>query len=199
MSEPRDVRELVGDEVQGEELERLRRMHELLVAAGPPPELSPTLARPPLARPRRLGFLPRRRLEAALVLAAAVAAAAFGGGYLLGQQGDGFRTIRAVPMHGTAWASLARASVRIGEKDESGNWPLLVTVRGLKPLPRGGSYQLYLTKNGRPAAFCGYFAVHSGTTTVRLTVPWELKRFDGWVVTERLPGHRESRTPVLTT
>ena len=38
MSGP-DFRELVGDEGTPEELALLRRAHDLLVAAGPPPEL----------------------------------------------------------------------------------------------------------------------------------------------------------------
>src|SRR5262249_36852154 len=48
MKEP-DFRELVGDEGTPEELAKLRRAHDLLVAAGPPPELSPRLAEAPSA------------------------------------------------------------------------------------------------------------------------------------------------------
>ena len=44
---PPDFFDLVGDEGTPEELERLRRAHDLLVAAGPPPELSPRLAEAP--------------------------------------------------------------------------------------------------------------------------------------------------------
>ena len=42
-----DFLDLVGDEGTPEELERLRRAHDLLIAAGPPPELSPRLAEAP--------------------------------------------------------------------------------------------------------------------------------------------------------
>ena len=38
-----DFDELVGGDVTGDERERLRRAHELLVQTGPPPELSPEL------------------------------------------------------------------------------------------------------------------------------------------------------------
>ena len=41
MSREPDFDALVGADVPGEERDRLRRAHELLVAAGPPPELAP--------------------------------------------------------------------------------------------------------------------------------------------------------------
>ncbi|MDT7605017.1 MAG: hypothetical protein QOF61_3014 [Acidobacteriota bacterium] len=78
MSGP-DFRELIGDEGSTEELEQLRRAHDMLVAAGPPPELSPAMAEAPGAPGGRSAFLPRRRKEAAFVLAAAVAAGDFAG------------------------------------------------------------------------------------------------------------------------
>ena len=43
MTRPPDFDELVGKEVPEHERERLKRTHELLVQAGPPPELSPAL------------------------------------------------------------------------------------------------------------------------------------------------------------
>ena len=41
-----DLRDLIGDDVDPEELNRLQRVHTLLEQAGPPPSLSPSLARP---------------------------------------------------------------------------------------------------------------------------------------------------------
>jgi hypothetical protein len=41
------VRKLVGEEPTPEELSRLQHVHDLLVAAPPPPELSSHLANPP--------------------------------------------------------------------------------------------------------------------------------------------------------
>ena len=84
-----DFDDLVGSGLPPGERERLRRTHDLLRAAGPPPELSPALRVPPGAPPPAdvIGFprgFPRRRLAASVVAAAAVALAAFGGGYLAG-------------------------------------------------------------------------------------------------------------------
>ncbi len=189
-----DLRDVVGQDVPPEELERLQRVHDLLLAAGPPPELPPALAEPPAGR-ARLGFLPRRRLGAALLLAAALAAAVFGAGYLAGHRGGGgFSATFAVSMHGTAAAPQALASIQVGHRDRSGNWPLLVRVRGLRPLPKGDYYELFLTRGHRPAVSCGTFATHSGTTTVRLNAPYRLKSYDGWVVTAGGPGQPESKS-----
>ncbi len=168
--------ELVGTDLSPAERERLRRVHDLLVAAGPPPEMPQLLASPPLRA------LPRRRV-AALLLAAALALGAFGGGWLLGAKNDEFDVRRAVPMRATANAPNASALFELGYPDDDGNWPMLVTVRGLKPLPDGGYYELLLTKDGRPVAVCGSFKVKSqGATTVRLGASYELSDFDGWVV-----------------
>src|SRR5581483_9822941 len=91
MSTPPDFHELVGDEGTPEELAKLRRAHDLLIAAGPPPELSPRLAEPPQTHEReRFGWWHARRNQIAFGLAAAVAAAAFGVGYLVGTGPDNF-------------------------------------------------------------------------------------------------------------
>jgi len=193
-----DLRELVGDEGEPEELERLRRVHELIVAAGPPPELSPALAEPP--RVGREAFRlrrPRRRLEAVLVLAAGALALMFGIGYYLGAREGGFETEFTVAMRGVGEAAPASASIRVGEVDEEGNWPLLLTVRGLEPLPKGGWYELYLSRKGKPVVSCGTFRTTGEVTEVRLNAPYKLKEFDGWVVTAHLPGGR--RTGVVMT
>ncbi len=169
-----DFHELVGDEGTPEELAKLRRAHELLVAAGPPPELSPRLAEAPAAI-GRTSWLPRRRRGAAFALAAGVVAAAFGVGFLIGDRGSSL----------------------IGDRDEVGNWQLLVRISGLKPLPKGSWYELYLTRKGKLAAYCGAFSVaSSGRTTVQLSVPYKLKGYDGWVVTT---NKREPQRPVLLT
>jgi Anti-sigma-K factor rskA len=199
---PPDFHDLVGEDLPAEERERLRGVHDLLVAAGPPAELSPALERAP-----RVGgevrFLPRRRRGAVLLLAAALAAIAFGGGFLAGAVTRGSSTRSAVvviPMHGTRAAPNALASISLQEKDDAGNWPMRVTVQGLPKLPHGGYYELYLTRHGRIGAACGTFNVHGGRTTVSLNAPYELKGFDGWVVTRHLPGRpEEASRPILTT
>jgi len=192
-----DFHELVGDEGTPEELAKLRRAHELLVAAGPPPELSPRLAEAPAAI-GRTSWLPRRRRGAAFALAAGVVAAAFGVGFLIGDRGSSeFPSKKSIAMHAVAVGSPAKASILIGDRDEVGNWQLLVRISGLKPLPKGSWYELYLTRKGKLAAYCGAFSVaSSGRTTVQLSVPYKLKGYDGWVVTT---NKREPQRPVLLT
>jgi hypothetical protein len=199
MSGP-DFFELVGDEGSKEELERLRRTHDMLIAAGPPPELSPRLAEVTGARSRS-SVGPRRRKGAAFLLAAGVAAAAFGVGFLVGDRGSSdfqandSRIERMHPMQGSGLVSAA-ASIEVGERDEVGNWPLRVRVSGLKPLPKGHWYELYLTRNGKITAWCGAFSVKdAGRTTVQFSVPYRLKNA-GWVVTT---GKRTKPHVLLTT
>ena len=176
MSDPPNFDELIGPELPPRDRERLRRVHELLVAAGPPPEM-PTLGASPPVRTH-----PRRRV-AALLIAAALTLAAFTAGWLLRGTNDEFDVRRAVPMRSTENAPNASALIELGYADDEGNWPMLVTVRGLKPLPKGGYYELLLTRNGKPVAVCGSFKVKSeGTTTVRLGASYDLSNFDGWVI-----------------
>jgi hypothetical protein len=200
MSGP-DFHELVGDEGTAEELAQLRRAHDLLVAAGPPPELSPRLAEAPTTAPRaaRSTWLPRRRRGSAFVLAAGLVAAAFGVGLLIGNRGSSEFPANGsrIAMHAIVGGSAATGSVQLGQRDAVGNWPMLVRVSGLKPLPKDQYYELYLTRNGKPAAYCGAFAVNSsGRTTVRFSVPYTLKRYDGWIVTPSVPKQAPA---VLTT
>jgi hypothetical protein len=173
---PSDFDELVGNDVPGDERERLRRAHELLVAAGPAPELPPTLAAVPLPRSSR-----RAAVARVLPIAAALAIAAFAGGYVVGDRGpEEFATDFALEMHGTSAAPRAEATLRVGELDDAGNWPMEMSVEGL---PSGPRYELLLARDGRPAASCGVFVVEEGETTVYLNAPYRFKDFDGWVVT----------------
>jgi hypothetical protein len=183
--------ELVGADEPAEERERLRRAHEALLAAGPPPELPPSLAKPPGAQPpprarRQPRAFPRRRLAASLVLAAALALAAFGAGYLAGNQGgdeEAFETDFVQRMEGTAAAPNALASIVVGKKDDDGNWPMVMTVLRLEPLPRGKRYELVLTKAGKPAVSCGTFTIDDEQTVVYLNAPYRLNAYDGWAIT----------------
>lgn len=168
--------ELIGPDLPPGDRERLRRVHDLLVAAGPPPEMPELVASPPVRA------LPRRR-AAALLIAAALALAAFGAGWLLRGTNDEFEVRSAVAMRSTANAPNASALIELGYPDDEGNWPMLLTVRGLKPLPKGGYYELLLTRKGKPVAVCGSFKVKSqGATTVRLGASYNLRNFDGWVI-----------------
>src|SRR5579885_2046931 len=98
-----------GDGLTAEEETRLRRVHELLVAAGPPPDLSPGLQAPPVpseeADPPEVAYLFRRRRGLVAALALAAALAAFAGGYAFGHgkaRTAAFAAERTVPMHGAA-------------------------------------------------------------------------------------------------
>lgn len=192
-----DFEELVGGEVAGEERERLRRAHEALVAAGPPPLLPATLAEP--APARRRGFLRRRALL--IPLAAALAAATFLGGYLVGRPDPpGFDVRVVVEIRGTTLQPGATALLSLGFGDEGGNWPMLLEVRGLPKIEdRAGYYELALSRGGKPVATCGTFKVQAGTTKVRFTASYPLKRFDGWVVTAHPRGHLEKPPIVMST
>ncbi len=186
---------LGGEELAPEERERLLRVHEQLLAAGPPPELPAGLRVPPPETPANVfPLFPRRRQAALAALAAALALVAFGGGYLVGDRTTGLATDRVVQMFGTEGAVSARASIELFEVDASGNWPMLMTIRGLEPLPAGKTYELWLTRNGEPAKLCGVFTVHTGATEVWMNAPWKLKQFDGWIV-----ARSGSTEPLLAT
>jgi hypothetical protein len=201
MSTPPDFRDLVGDEGTPEELAKLRRAHDMLIAAGPPPELSPRLAEPPQA-PARESRLHRLRPRAAFALAAVVAAAAFGIGFLVGDRGPAeFSEVASLPMHGVGELASAQATIAVGAQDAAGNYPLEMTVTGLPRTPNGAWYELLLSKHGRPTLSCGSFATGGESVTVRLSVPYDLsdrpRLFDGWVVTLHVP--RQKQAPVVMT
>ena len=195
MSRTPELRELVGDDLSPAEQERLERVHQLLVAAGPPPELPQSLAEPPVPE-GRVVTLVRNRLRTGLVLAAAIVIAAFAAGYLLGAGDDepasraSFTPVKTAVL-GTTPERLA--VVRIGESDENGNRPMLITVEGLDRLSGGDYYTLFMTRNGKPVVECGTFNVaDDGPTTVQLSVAYDLDRFDGLLLAEyRLESHKD--------
>ena len=163
--------ELVGDVEDPVERERLRRVHELLLAVEPPPAAAPPLRD---VRAGERGW-PRR---AVLALAAALAVVAFGSGYLVGGR-DSTETVRMIEMHGEG-----EAQIELLAEDEAGNWPMNVVVRGLAPSrDRSDFYELWLTRGDELADSCGRFLLREGVTTVVLTVPYALRSYDGWVVT----------------
>jgi hypothetical protein len=204
---PPDFDELVGGDVSPDERHRLRRVHDLLVAAGPPPELSPELetvqwpeeALAPLGLTRRAGT----RKRSPLLIAAAVmtvAAAAF----LLGRATSPTSTTsidvgRVVKLEGTPLDRDALATLELGSRDQQGNWPMILHVTGLQALPEGGYYDLYLTRGGKPLALCGSFNVIRGGVTVRFTAAYALDHFDrdGWVVTRQIPPNHKPTDVVL--
>jgi hypothetical protein len=202
-----DFDDLVGRDVPDEERERLRRAHELLVQAGPPPELSPELdavpwpdeALGPVWEGKRT---PKPFFRRPIVLAAALATAVVGG-FLLGQSTNSSSTSidaqRVVKLHGTSLDRDALATLELGKADSDGNWPMVLHVTGLKRLAEGGYYDLYLTRGGQPLVLCGTFNVKRGEAVVRFTAAYDLERFDenGWVVTRQPPGHHDPTQIVL--
>ena len=193
-----DFRDIVGDDPfePGEE-ERLLRVHQLLRAAGPPEELPPALTEPPAERRARVIEFPvRRRLGSALVVAASLAAIFFGGGYWLGaDRGGTFHAAETFTMHGP---DNRFASIRMAGADEAFNWPLQLRVRGLRDLPKGGYYELLLTRDGKRGPSCGTFRTHDGRTTIVLNAPYPLKQWNGWIIVAHYPNEKTSG-PLLTT
>src|SRR5205823_4621463 len=128
-----DFRDLVNTEgLAPEEEARLRRVHELLVQAGPPPDLPPSLERTPEAAEAEIvqfPLLPRRRWAVAALVAATLVAIAFGGGYLLGHSNgpEAFKVNHVVAMHGSGGA---QGVVRVSYRDSAGNWPMELEVNG---------------------------------------------------------------------
>jgi hypothetical protein len=185
MRQPPNLDELVGSDLDPQERARLERVHDLLIAAGPPPE--------PLEAPVTLQ--PARRRGALLALAAALAVAAFALGAALVDGSSGRSVDFTETMAGTAAATGATASLAVFEIDEAGNWPMELTVSGLPPSASGRPFELWLTRDGELAALCGgFFTNADGWATVPMNAPYRFDDFDGWVVVEE-----GSETPLLTT
>jgi hypothetical protein len=192
-----DFHDLVGNELEPSERERLERVHDMLIAAGPPPELPQELAEPP--RPEdKLVELARRRLRTGLVLAAAIAIAVFAVGYFLGARGEASSDSFTAAKTAVLGKSPDRlAVVRIGQVDEDGNRPMVVSVDGLDRLKDGDYYTLFMTRNGKPIVTCGTFNVgEKGVTTVRLSVAYDLARFDGLMLA-KYSREQHKNTPLL--
>jgi Anti-sigma-K factor rskA len=174
------LEDLIGapEDLSPEERERLLRVHQLLLGVPPPPDLPARLESPTVVPLRR-----RRRYVPALI-AAALLVATFAFGFLAGRAGDP-DVVRTVEMAGVGDAQGASASIELFELDDAGNWPMDLHVSGLPRTGHGGWYELWLTKDGRPIASCGRFTVDEDGATVRLTVPYPLSDYNGWIVTRR--------------
>lgn len=204
MSRRPDFDELVGSDVPAEERDRLRRVHDLLVQSDPPPELSPGLESVPWPE-EALGPLfgrrrPERRRHPVMLAFAVLSALALG--YVFGQATSSsnptsLNAVRSIALVGTKLNPTAHGTLALGAQDKQGNWPMVLRASGLQELPEGGYYDLYLTRHGKPLVLCGTFNANGGAVAVRLSVAYELRRFDGWVVTRQLPGHFEPTDIVL--
>jgi hypothetical protein len=184
-----DFDALVGSDLDPGERERLRRVHDLLVTAGPPPELEPTAT----TTAPVVDLESSRRRPALVALAAALGVLVFALGVLVGNSDEAESPARTVAMAGVGAASDASGSLALFPGDEAGNWPMELSVEGLAPSDPG--YELWLTKEGRRYALCGSFRVaEDGSAVVPMNAPYELDESAGWVVVER-----GSEQPLLTT
>ncbi|HVC87627.1 MAG TPA: hypothetical protein VNC40_09395 [Gaiellaceae bacterium] len=133
-------------------------------------------------------LLMRRRLAVSTVAVAALVLVGVAAGYALGHskaKPAAFTAKQAIPMQGKA----ALAVLRIGPSDSVGNSPLELDVSGLPVQPnRQSDYELWLTRGGKPVVACGSFRVNANSTTVRLSAPFPLSSYDGWVVTAQPAG-----------
>jgi hypothetical protein len=186
-----DFDELVGADLEPEERERLQRVHELLIAAGPPPDYAPEA--PPIPAEAKVVSFPRPRRFALVAVAAALAVALFGAGFFVGDRSSGPE--RVVAMVGTGQAASATASLELFPVDRAGNWPMELEVKGLLPATSGRPYELWLGRGDQLAALCGTFrAEPDGATRVPLNAPYRLTDFDSWVIVEE-----GTKTPLLRT
>lgn len=191
-----DFDQLIGEDVPPAERARLRRVHELLISAGPPAEVPPSLAEPPPPGGGRVLRMRRRSRRVTLLAAAALTMLAFGIGYLVGEdatQVSTFRPATVVRLNPVEQGSEAGLLVQLGERGEDGNWTMIVTAENLAHLPRGDYYTLYMTKDGERVVVCGTFNAEAGKpTTVAFNVAYDRTEYDGWSLTRYFhDGHRE--------
>ena len=186
--------DLIGPEATGAERERLRSVHELLLEAGPPPELTPELEAGPtlgmtLGRVRSMATHRRRRVFIPATVAAALVAAVLG--YSLSGQSKGFAVI---PLHGTANAPSAVGTLQVLTAT-NGRQPMVVNVHGLTR----GTYAVYLVRPDRSWEKCGTFNVTTPAAERPTTIdsPYRAKAGDTWLVT-RLTGATGHGKTVLT-
>jgi len=194
--------ELIGADTTGAERQRLQHVHELLLEAGPPPEVSPELEQGPNLK---MTVGKRRRVvrqRALLLLAAAlVLSIIFLGGYAVGNQRGGTKSATAVTvklMGTSAVPKNAQASLEVGHR-HAGNWPMTLTAVGLPRLAPHYYYEVYLIRGGKLSGSCGTFRVTNSrrAVTVTLNSPYTLEKGDSWIVTRPGPGGAEPGTTVL--
>ncbi len=193
--------DLIEADVPDAERSRLQHVHELLVAAGPPPELSPRLeAGPTLAMTLSRPAKPRGRRIALLAATIAILAVAFVLGYVAGNRGGGLASAQTtMQLSGTHAAPAALAALKILPADTSGNWPMKLTATGLPKLGRDGYYEVFLVRNGKIYAPCGSFVSKGNTRGIDVTLnaPYDLQPHDTWIVTKQKRGDRKAGTVVL--
>jgi hypothetical protein len=185
--------ELIGAEPDGTERARLRGVHELLLEAGPPPELTPEVASGPtlamtLSRVRASSG--RRRGFALTAVAAALVAVVIGLG--VAAHGNGKKYPRFT-LRGTVFAPHASGTLYI-LRAKSSTPRVKIEVTGLPAAKR--PYIVYLVRNGRTIAPCGGFTVTNPKreVTAVLHSPYAIQGSDEWIVTGPSIGNRPRPT-----
>jgi len=196
-----DFDQLIDADVTGEQRERLRGVHDLLVQAGPPPELPLDLQHVPvpgeLRRLKLIRSVPRK--VSLLAAAVIVLGTTFSVGYATGNQTTAPTTpVAALALKGTAAAPYARATLDV-LPPAGGNWPMTLAVSGLPRVAAPTYYVVWLVRNGKPWAPCGEFVVSkpSSPLTLTLTAPYSLQSGDRWIVTRQRNGQLGTGVPVL--
>jgi hypothetical protein len=196
-----DFDELVGTEATGAERKRLREAHDLLLRAGPPPELTPKLRAGPNPGVVRKQHRRRAVKRRALVLLAAALSigVVFAAGYAVSShRGNGTASpaiVKTLELKGTATVPDAQATLDVWQRRD-GNWPMTLSVKGLPKLPPRTYYEVYLFRDGHPWASCGSFVVSGPSQALRvsLNAPYKLHPGDSWVVTRQTVGAEPGRT-----
>jgi hypothetical protein len=194
--------ELVDDETTGAEREQLRHVHDLLLRAGPPPELPPELEAGPNLQMTIVRKRQRAKKRGMLLLAAAlVAVLVFIVGYAAGNGQKGSRggnLVKTLNLKGTAVAPNAKASLEVWHPKD-GNWPMTLSVVGLDQLPSRRYYEVYVVRGGKILGSCGVFRVNQtrNPVVVTLNAPYPLQKGDTWVVTRQGAGGVEPGQTVL--
>lgn len=194
MTEPRELREIVGDDVPAAELQRLAEIDAVLRATPAPPTVPESLTAAVLALPGKRGPAGRRRLVGGLALAAALAGATFGlGVWVGGEPGPSATeslTLSATPNGPPG----ARMTLHLLPVDSAGNWAMAADVSGLPALSGDGYYEVWMTRHGALAVSCGRFVTDAtgAAKDVWLNAPYDFEDYDRWVVVAVMPGGRPS-------
>lgn len=174
--------ELIGAEPTGAERARLRSVHELILEAGPPPELAPDIESGPtiaMTFSRLRLISKRRRMPILSVAAAVIVALVITIGATIHSHGTGYPTIA---MRGASIGSGAVGRLELLPKRR-----MQLEVHGLPALKE--KYVVYLIRAGRERASCGSFTVSKPNRekTVSLRTPYAVKSTDTWDVTVQTP------------
>ena len=153
-----DFDELVGNDATGAERARLREAHELLLRAGPPPELTPKLKAGP--NPGTVRKLERRRVvkrRSLVLLAAALSiVVVFFAGYAVSSHRGGGNSsstgiVQTISLQGTSSAHDAQATLDVWRERDGGREVVFDPLfpKGT-PLPAPGENSIEIRRKYEP-------------------------------------------------